>query len=341
MKQSIILPISLLLCFTQLINVRCTEKNTISRAIPGVDEEIIAIGSSARADLTLDDLCGTIKFTPSGMVCFLKHMFNNTDYAEQVLPEMPFNHLEQLINHGSKKKLPRSYADAVFRLFGKKLKAAPYISAYETDIFLQKLPDLLKDYLAVTTKTQRKQRITRVVRTELETRFDFLKQDPDGFLDQLADKILALDDHGAADISREQLQNTVMRFIEVCLNKLVWNPDDKDSVWKLFMSTGKTLNTLKEAAIIRTTDDLDELLWTFINRFCAFLSLSGSDLPLSFYEKAQEDIQRGIAHLDSIAEQEDLIKTKRAYLQETILAGVAKSMARDQGLLTDTMVVAS
>lgn len=351
MKHPVTLPILFLLCFTQLINLQADpnqaqpvaiENNLISRTVTNSDEEVITFRSNQ--DLTVEDLCkpmsmrsdGTLKY--SSVTCFLKHTINHEKYVQDVIPEIPFAHLEQFINHGIKTNQQRSYIKAVFRLFDKKFKAAPYINAAELAPFLQKLPELLKTYLIAPTKAEKKHVIKQVVRSELENHFEFLKQDPEAFLDQLAEKILCAQSP-AGEVSCEQLRYSLGRFIETCLTKIIWSPTDKDEVWKTFVAIGRSLATLQEQSIIISLDDLDDLLWTLTTRFCLFLSISGSDLPVDFYEKARDDIRHGIEYFDKCKEQEDLITSKSAYLQDAIIKNAAKSYAKGRfGILTDTIV---
>lgn len=334
--QRLTLRFLLLLCFAQLINFTLA-KNTISNTVVNVlDNELIGLNKSDNVEPTFEELCRPVTFTPSGITCFFKHVYNVEKYAQEVLPELPFNHLEQFLTHGIKTNQPRSYPKAVFRLFEKKFKAVPYINAAEFETFVQKLPDLTKLYLEPNL-TARKQTVKKIMRSELETNFDAFKQNPDTFLDNLAEKIVTSEQLNAHEVTMEHLQYNIVKFIDTCLNKIIWSPSDKEDVWASFIKIGKDLGTLKEQGIVRSAEDLDDCLWTLTTRFCLFLSLSGSDLPLEFYEKAREDIHKGIACLDSIEEQEDLMTTKRSCVQDAIIRSAAKSYARGTfGILSDT-----
>jgi len=322
--QRLTLRLLLLLCFTQLINYT-SAKNAISNTVAHVlDNELISIRKDEYIEPTIEELSQPVIFTPSGITCFINHRYNVEKYAQEVLPELPFNHLEQFLVHGLRTNQPRSYTKAVFRLFEKKFKAVPYINAAEFESFVQRLPELIKLYLAPN-QAARKRTVKMIMRSEMETNFDAFKQNPDAFLDNLAEKIVTSEQADIHEVTLEHLQYNMAKFIDTCLNKIIWSPSDKDDVWANFIKIGKGLNTLKEQGVVRSTDDLDDCLWTLTTRFCLFLSLSGADLPVEFYEKACKEIHRGIACLDNIEEQEDLMLTKRACVHDAILKNVAKS----------------
>ena len=234
--------------FIQIINSH-TNHNLISKTVDNVaDIEVISINRNQFEEPTLDELHKAITFTPSGLTCYFKHIYNCSKYAQEALPALPFKHLEEFLIHGNKTNQPRSYTKAVFRLFDKKFKSIPFINAEELIPFLKKLPELLEKDLE-TDKTK-KFFISRLIRFELENKFENLKRDPDNFLDNLAEKIIESDFDIDSDINKSQLQFTITKFIDTCLNKAIWSPTDKD-IWKNFMDIGKELNNLEEKNIIR------------------------------------------------------------------------------------------
>jgi len=338
MKRSSLLFL-VLLFLLQLINTAALPKNQISRTVKDIDDiEVITISKNSKNEPSLKDLCRTITFTPSGLTCYFKHIYNCPKYAQELLPSIPFKHLEEFLQHGLNTNQPRTYTKSVFRLFDKKFKSVPYISAEEVVPFLQKLPNLLEKCLS--SDESKKSFIKGLLRFELENNFDDLKQDPDGFLDRLADKIVKSDDTCIDDISCNQLRVSITKLLDTCLNKIIWSPSDKQNVWTNFITIGQAINALKDKKIIRDNDDLDDCQWTLTSRFCLFLSLSGSDLPLTFYENARDDICKGIKHLDELEEQEELITTKSTYLQDAIFQSTAKADARqDFGILSEEVVV--
>jgi hypothetical protein len=318
--KKLLLLILVLPFFIQLINSHA-HHNIISKTVGNVaDIEVISINRNQHEEPSLDELHKAITFSPSGLTCYFKHIYNCSKYAQEALPALPFKHLEEFLLHGNATNQPRSYTKAVFRLFDKKFKSIPFISAEELVPFLKKLPDLLEKELE--TDKNKKFFISRLIRFELENHFEDLKQNPDDFLDNLAEKIIESDFDIDSDINRCQLQFTITKFIDTCLNKAIWSPTDKD-IWKNFMDIGKELTHLKDKNVIRDTDDLDDCQWTLTTRFCFFLSLSGSALSIDFYNQACEEISKGISHLDSLAEQEELIQSKTNRLKDSVIQNYA------------------
>jgi len=317
------LPLLLLVLpfFIQLINSHQLSTNIISQTVRNVpDIEIITINKNQNYEPTLEELYKNITFTPSGLTCYFKHIYNCPKYAQEALPAIPFKHLEEFLNHGIKTNQSRNYTSAVFRLFDKKFKSIPYLNSEELVPFLQKLPALLEKDLESDQK--RKSLIKKIIRFELENNFEKLKRNPDLFIDNLAEKIIENDFTSENEISREHFCFTIMKFIETCLNKTIWSPVDND-IWENFMNTGKELTNLKEVGIIRDNDDLDDCQWTLTTRFCFFLSLSGTALSVDFYEDACKELSKGIKHLDEITEQEELIISKSASIKDAVILNYA------------------
>lgn len=320
-----------------LLGVACAyaQRNIIGHSVDQVpDCQIISLETLDEHMPTFEDLCKKVTFTHFGLTCFFKHVYNCEQYAQDVLPYAPFQHLEEFLNHGTKTNQSNVYTKAVFKLFDKKLKAAPFITAVSFVEFTRKLADLVQKDLNKT--NNKKTDIKNTVRAELENNFDILKADPDQFLDILAEKIIELD-MSAKNISRDNLCVTITRFLDTCISKITWSPEDKDLVWKSFFEIGQELTRLHAKGIIRNTDDLDDCQWSLVTRLNYFLSLASSRMPRNFFEKAGSDIVHGIAHFDSLVEQEELMTTKTQYLRDTLVASARRSdagqYAREVGIL--------
>jgi len=338
MKQLLLL-FPVLLSLPQLSNSNTVTRNQISRTIQDVEDiQIITINKDSKSEPSLEDLCRGITFSPSGLTCYFKHIYNCPKYAQELLPALPFKHLEEFLQHGISTNQPRTYTKAVFRLFDKKFKAVPYINAEEIVPFIKKLPTLLEKCLE--TEQDKKSFIKKLLRFELENNFELLKNDPDTFLDTVAEKIVESD--GACienDINCNELRFSITRFIDTCLNKVIWSPSDKQNVWNSFIAIGQEISALKDTKVIKDNDDLDDCQWTLTTRFCLFLSLSGSDLPLEFYNEARDNLHQGIEHLDKLHEQEELILSKSAQIKESIMEGYSRAQGRDHGLISEEVVI--
>ncbi len=320
-----------------LVWVGCTnaQKNVIGRSVDqAADYQIISLESIEEEVPTFDDLCKKVTFTRSGLTCYFKHVYNCEQYAQEVLPYAPFQHLEEFLEHGDKTKQSNVYTKAVFQLFDKRLKAVPFITATSFLNFIRKLPNLVQKDLDQ--KSSKKSEVKQTIRLELENNFDGLKKNPEHFLDELSEKIIELDS-SAKNISRDNLCVTITRFLDTCLSKITWSSDDKELVWKNFFEIGQELSNLYTKGIIRNTDELDDCQWALVTRLNHFLSLANSRMSRGFFERAATDVVHGIPHLDALAEQEELMMTKTQYLRDTLIASARRSdvgqYAREVGIL--------
>ncbi|GEM_PF-1972805 len=356
--------------FIQFSNL--DSKNIISQTVSHVNDiEIITLKKNGNQEPTLSEMIKPINFTPSGLTCYFKHIYNCSKYSFDVLPVYPFKHLEEFLDHGIQTDQPSGYTKAVIRLFDKKFKSSPYINPEKIIPFLQKLPQLLEKDLGhhFSSIKTRKESLKNFVQHELSVHFDDLKQDPDKFISNLSDNLLEekkqtlkntiklelqnfcenpqdvnvfldqLSNKIFDTIENEELviadlQNTVTKLIETTLNKVYW-ATPSDTIWDSFLAIGKELSALHKDGVIRDTDALDDCQWTLTTRFCLFLSASGSDVSPQTYDKARNEIINGIPHLDNLEEQEDLILKKTQHLQHYIMRGKAKADARQEGILSE------
>lgn len=319
--------------FAQLINGSTSSARVIAKAVEGApDYEVITLGKNGSDEPTLFDLQRSVVFSPSGLTCFFKHIVSSRRYTEDVLP-YKFKHVYEFLNHGTNTNQGRVYTKAVLRLFDKKIKEAPFVSVTEVMSFVQQLPDVIAKDLA--SDDGKKKKVHKIVRTELETKFDDLKTDPDGFLDALAQKIVSEKYH-AHEISRKELCVYATKFVDDCVGKAMWSA--QTDVWDLFIQLGHALVALQKKGIIHDRDALDDCVWTLVTRFAHFVSLWGSDLPIGFYQKAGEQLGKGLDFLDALEEQEVGLKTKTGYLKEVLVEGAIKANARQNGIITEPVI---
>ena len=135
------------------------------------------------------------------------------------------------------------------------------------------------------------------------------------------------------DISAQELRHTTVRFLEVGLNKLVWHPEEYDKIWTNVKTISRQLEALMEHAIIDDANDLDDLFWTLIHRFCYFLDLSHHALPTKFFEAIKNDIATDQLLLVELEEQEALITSKRDHVLHAVRTGLARKQGVAQGLI--------
>ena len=261
-------------------------------------------------------------------------------YRQDILPNN-FSYLMQLLEYGEQTKQSREFAQESLSLFSKVLKGSEYVNSYAFGSFIERMPSMLKHYFAgyqlesanqliVENDLDMLERLQRTVTSIVYSKFtkDFgtCKTDPEQFLNDLTHKIVTAT---TQEITTEQLRQIVIRFLEVGLSKLIWNPHEQEKTWESVKSISHHLATLMKYNIVDDLNDVDELFWTLVHRYRYFLELHNTTMPLSFYAKIKHDIRTQKLMLFELEEQEPFLQTKSSCLIQTILTQEAKKRAHE------------
>lgn len=261
----------------------------------------------------------------SGIGDFLKDTFNAPAYAEDFLPNN-FFHMVELLHHGNQTGKDNVYVKAVIRLFANKMKASTYINAYAFSDLLAQLPSLLERHFVIKSEnvlSSLKDIIYELQYQSFKSQFPEFKSNPETFLSNLAQQI-----EDAAELRK--LMNL---FLEVCLNKLIWSPQDQLETWHATKMIADQLTSLYQRTIIADLEDLNGLCITLLERYCFFLDVAGSQIDISTYEKIKDDITCCRTPLLDLAEQEDALETKSQRLTRCLISLEAKARARESGIV--------
>jgi len=276
--------------------------------------------------------------SPEGIRNFLQDVYNRRDYVD-VLPNN-MTHLLQFLEHGKKTHQTRGYAKSVIKLFSNKIKAVQYINAYTFSLMLSEFPDLLGEHFLHKRESaldKHKDTINSILYSTFLSKYDYFKKNPQEFFDSLSMEILNTIENDLPiiheDISCDELRQAIVRFLEIALGKLIWNPEEHEKIWESVKTISKQLESLMECNIINDANDLDDLYWSLIHRFCFFLEIASPELPVEFYEKMKNDLATQQLLLLELEEQEELIETKGNYLMQAILQGQAKKQAAEMGIV--------
>lgn len=308
---------------------------SITRAIEH-DEIII---TRQFGELNSEDLSKPLSMTVSGFRCFIQDTFSDKRYAEEIIPNS-WHHLAQLLEHGKQTQQPSEYTRAVMKLFTQKIKAAPYLNAIVTLEIVEQVPALCQHHFDASANIieQQSQRIEKILTTQIVEQFETFKNDPEKFLRETSNNIATAIHHNITvnrSISTEEMKFSIERFLDVVLSKTLWSPEDKGQIWDSFQKISKIVSQLNKNHPQYSVESVDDMLWTLLVRFDYFLSVAGAELPLEFYEKARAGLRAEMEHLDEIQEQEEGLKTKRGFLQQSIITAAAKAHAQQQfGIIT-------
>ncbi len=115
---------------------------------------------------------------------------------------------------------------------------------------------------------------------------------------------------------QERLGSIVLRFLEVAVGKVFWDANDYPCIWDSVMTSANGLYQLSK--ILVHMDDLDDLLWSLVRRFVWFLDFSSGQIPVSFYENIEQEIQDGAAFFLELGEQDEGIVSKKSVLLDAL-----------------------
>lgn len=293
----------------------------------------------------------------AGFSGFIIETYNQDQYA-QVLSQNG-QHLVELLKISNELNLDVHTVYVCLRLFYNKLKETEIIDDSVVLEFLRPLPYLLQRHFT-RPKKQRKinialftKRIEDVLLTKFTEQLPEFEQQPDVFISQLAQEIAAqmqqelkfteLDAKQRQEQREGQsrLRQLILKMVDLLLSKALWNIKSYEGIWSSFAEIGHTVQLLGVHNIIDHMDDLDDILWTLTHRFCYFLDLFGSMLPLEFYEEMEHDLlnegHKSLIPFLLIDEQDDGIKAKKEFLLEALARGKAKAIAFEQGIISHTL----
>ena len=110
-----------------------------------VAEQKIIISSDDTLDLEDEALLhAPVRFTTSGLQCYLKHVYNHPKYNEILANDL--SHLLQFLEYGQQTKQPEAYLISTLRLFHQKFFTLEYLSAQQLNRLINLLPKVLADY---------------------------------------------------------------------------------------------------------------------------------------------------------------------------------------------------
>lgn len=300
--------------------------------------------NAAHCDEFLYACSRTLNFTqPRTIHYFLHDVFSDKKYAFDYLPYNVGTHMAQFLEHGKKVGYKSVYMESTFRLFYNKLKACPYVCPTSFSDMLSKVPHLLEGYCSRTADGSFfvgiEKNMVDIFVPRFVSEYSFFKSNPEEFLNKLSHDVTvmienAFDVHD--HIAREQLKQMFVRFLEMGLMKLVWDPAEQHEIWDSVKTISGQLSDTMDMGLI-TADELDDCYKSLLESFCRFLDLTGSDLSRDLIEDIKEDVCSDTMLMFELEEQQDYIETKRERMLGALLETEAKIEARMRGIVTDVI----
>jgi len=150
----------------------------------------------------------------------------------------------------------------------------------------------------------------------LSSQFDLFKKDPNLVLNQLAFELAA---YYEEELSTERLRKVAISLVDVALNKIVWSLHDQEKTWESVKAIAYEIIDLVKVDIINNPADLDDCLWTLVERYALFIELVGIGLSEDFYTKIQADLERNDLVFLLVPEQNSCMYSKIERLKGVVL----------------------
>jgi hypothetical protein len=282
-------------------------------------------------------LYSPIIFAKGGLTKFLQQNFNKPEYAQDVLPN-DFSHFIQCLDYTQKRYPTRIHGRHVMRLFTHKLRASTYVNAAAYSNMLAELMPIIKRYLDGAEQrvaTTWKVSINKILYDAFLNQFDQFKSSPAAFFDSLSqDVTTSIFDQQAllGDITIDEFRHSLVRFLEMGLNKLIWHPEDGLATWLSANSIANSLVAMSNYDML-SADDIYELKDSLLERYCFFIDVVSQELPTSFFVSLKNDLANQRPSLLDDDELEACIESKRQRFVRALCEGEFHAKAIDQGLI--------
>ena len=258
-----------------------------------------------------------IDFNTNGINHYFQYVYNHQEYTNY----LPYNlsHMIQFLDHGNQTGQSEAFAASVIKLFMQKIKASAYVDAESFVEFLPKFSIAMQPYLEKKDATFLKE-VQNVLKDRLTTvfskYFSYFQKNPDGFMNSLSEQLAKQTNQLCTmqHVEVEQLKKDILRFIEICANKLIWSSGDGIQVWNTCNKLAYETQQCLEKKLLTDQNAFDDVCWSFVHRFCYFLELSSSTLSKDFYDRVLNDLKTSSLILTCAQEQEDLITSKRSHM---------------------------
>jgi len=261
--------------------------------------------------------CKPIEFTPEGIANYFKYRYNHPEYVNY----LPYNlsHMIQFLKYGTQTDQNEAYAASVIKMFLQKVKAAPYVEAESFVNFMSEFSKAIRPYL------EKKQanflsEMQTVLKNKLSEMFacyfNVFQKNPDTFMNSLAEQIVKQTNQSVTQqhVEVEQIKKDVLRFFEICANKLVWSSQDDIQTWYCCNRLAHECQICLENSVLCDANALDDMCWSIIHRYCYFVDLSKDILSKDFYSQVLYDLQTKPLLLTALEEQEQLMINKKDHL---------------------------
>lgn len=262
-----------------------------------------------------------INFSKEGITHYFKYTYNHDQYT-QYLP-YNFSHMIQFLEFGQAHDQNQAYAKSILKLFLQKIKGCDFINSYSLISSMPKIADALTPYMIKQEASflkELQQSLKHRFSNIFSTYMSYFQKNPDAFLDALAEQIAKKTNEVQTlqHVEVEHVKKDILRFLETCIGKLVWSPQDAYDAWISINELATQVENFLDKQLLCDVDAMDDLCWSLIHRFCYFLEIAADDISQETFIQIIKDIHQEKLVLFQIEEQEDLVTDKKNYLLKKI-----------------------
>ena len=220
---------------------------------------------------------------------------NAPDYIESVLP-YDLSHMTSLLNYsGTNEDTSYVYLRSVMKMYTNFSKQVSFFDADMVLLFLDRFSNSMMPILNKTVSIPLNKNNASVHANVLyeqlfgafSTQYNAFKEDPEQFLHNISTDIA----RGAVKNGEYmELQQSIVRFLEHALSKLLFDPNDHQKSWNVVKQVAATLSSLKDKKIIADANALDDILISLSSRYTYFLQMFSDTLTYDFLTQLQKEI---------------------------------------------------
>jgi hypothetical protein len=280
------------------------------------------------------------------LILAIQKELRTPEYRKDVLPH-DFSHLSHLIAYGAQGHQPPAYLRSIIKLFSNLIKSSHYVNAYAFSSLLNTIPEQLAPYFSLNQSSayitdsalydatfvdRFQSTVNNMLYAKFSNEYDSFRQNPNLFLQKISTHIAMI---AQEEFMQEQLRQGIIRFCEIVLSKLVWDPAAHEETWRITKKISEQLASLLEYNILDDANDLDDLYWTLLNRYCYFVELTTGDMPESFYQSVRHDLRTNTDNivLFALKEQDYIVEPKLSYMQRTLIDAETTAYRHKAGLI--------
>jgi len=246
---------------------------------------------------------------------------NTPDYLESILP-YDLSHMIVLLSYnGTEEEVATIYLRSVMKMY---TNFAKQVAFFDADMMVQ----FLDRFSAIMTPIIHKKNIIPLVKQKesvhanllydqlfgaFSMQYSSFKEDPEEFLYNISTDVAR-----AAVQNGEymELQQSITRFLEHVLAKLLFDPTDHQRSWGVVKQVASVVSMLVEKNIISDANALDDILISLSSRYTYFLRMFSDTLSQEFLLEMQKEIKNTSVSL--FAYDNNAIFGRKSQLTQTI-----------------------